>query len=368
MATAQQDQSSNGSAVRTPRIRSRYGDDIVALAQELKRIKDNTLDVVAPTRALSVDVVATKTSPQEVAVVVPNYGTYPLTRHGHDQLAEKTGIPVRYYQRMAETGQLDLLAANANAWLAREQGNDRRLVRITDGRVRAVLGAFYRTLDNYDLALLTMDRAKEHGAVVQQCDLSETRLYMKLTVPDWRESVKRGDDVVGGLMVSNSEVGDGRFVVEPFLYRLVCSNGLIGEYSIAQVHAGQRLEIGELVYSDETRRLADEALWAQVKDVIDATFDTTVLKEMVKQLRGLAKVEVPEPKEVTDVVAKNLSLSEERKNALVRYFAKEGDTMFGLVQGITRLAKDFEDPEDQVRLERYAGRIVSGKQKVREVA
>jgi hypothetical protein len=346
----------------------RYGDDIVAMAQELQRLRDGSFDVVAPTASLKAIVTENWLPSQiratEVELEVPEHGAYPLTRHGHTQLAEKTGIPYRYYEAMRVTGMQDLLAANVNAWLAREKGNDRRLIRVADGHVRAVLGAMYRVLDNFDLAMLTMDRAKEHGAVVQQCDLTETRMYVKLTVPDFREAIKRGDDVVGGLVVSNSEVGDGMFRVEPFLYRLVCSNGLIGTDALYKVHVGQRLEMGRLIYRDDTRRLADAALWSQVKDIIDATFDQTVLRELVLQLRGTTAIEVEKPSEVTDAVVKDLSLSEKQRDALIRYFAKEGDTVYGLVNGITRLAQDFELAEDQVRLERYAGQIVAGKVKV----
>ncbi|SRR6266545_2606966 len=361
----------NDNADRTLRIRGRYGNDIVALAQELQRVRESTLDVVAPTVSLRATATTERAAddpagvgPTEVRLEVPDHGTYALTRHGHAQLAEKTGIPFGYYERMQVAGMNGLVAENVNAWLGRQQGSDRRLVRIADGKVRAVLGASYRVLDNYDLAMLVMDRAKEHGASIQSADLTETRLYMKIVVPGYRESIKRGDDVVGGLVVSNSEVGNGAFRVEPFLFRLVCQNGMIGESSLYQVHVGKRLEIGELVFSRETRQLTDAALWSEVRDVMDGTFDQTVLREIVKKLRGTTKVEIEAPKEVTDVVAKNLGLSDERKTDLIRYFAKEGDTLYGLVQGVTRLAQDFEDAEDQVRLERYAGQIVAGKVRV----
>jgi hypothetical protein len=65
--------------------------------------------------------------------------------------------------------------------------------------------------------------------------------------------------------------------------------------------------------------------------------------------------------EVVDVTATELTLSDEKKTDLLRYFSKEGDTVFGLVQGITQLAQDFEAYEDQVRLERYAGEVLEQK-------
>src|SRR5439155_22108046 len=78
-------------------------------------------------------------------------------------------------------------------------------------------------------------------------------------------------------------------------------------------------------------------------------------RKLVEQLRGAAKITIQDPREVVDATAKDLDLSEEKKLDLLRYFAKEGDTVFGLVNGITRLAQDESDFDRRVDLERYAG-------------
>jgi len=40
-----------------------------------------------------------------------------LTEWAHSQLAEKTGIPKKYYDRMREAEEYELLAENINTWL-----------------------------------------------------------------------------------------------------------------------------------------------------------------------------------------------------------------------------------------------------------
>ncbi len=347
--------------------RTRYGDDIVALAEELKRLKESKIDVVASTTDL-------KAVPNEtnVKLDVPGFGQYPLTRHGHEQVAEKTGIPFRYYEKCMDRGFFDLVATNVNRWMGVDA--DKRLVRIADGHVRALLSDRYRVMDNYDLAFLTMERAQEHGAVVQRCDLTELRMYVKLIGPEAREfleftpeekaahtwhKVENPDTVVPGLVISNSEVGEGRFTVEPFVFREACSNGLILENTIYKVHLGSRMELGEIVFTDETRRKADDALWSETRDVIDATFDTKVFKAVIAKLRDAREHKIEKPKEVLDAVVADLEIPQERREDLVRYFAKEGETVFGLVNGITRLAQDMPNYEDQIRLERAAGKILA---------
>jgi len=352
---------------------------IVDLAQELERLKATTLDVVAGTATLKavtsndgIIIEETGENLGHLRLDIPDYGSYPLTRHGHEQLAEKTGIPFRYYERMQGARKYGLLADNVNSWLPFD--HDRRLIRIADGKVRAVLSDRYRVLDNYDLAMLVMERAKEHVAKVLESVLTETRMYIKLVVPeytaklDFTEEEKRdhtwhhaGDDeVIPGLVVSNSEVGDGAFRVEPFLFRSVCSNGVILEEGLYKVHLGSRLELGDLVFTDETRKLADRALWSKVQDIIDATFDEKLLKSVIAKFQATKEMRLEKPQEAFDVVVKDLTLSDEKRDQLLRFFGREGDTVFGLVNGITRLAQNFPDnPERQVELERYAGSMVS---------
>ena len=357
------------------------------MAKELEHQKKSMRDIVASTK----DIVATQGTldgnqrrPLELAI--NGKGVWPLTEHGHNQLAMKCGIPERYYWAMLDAGMTELTANNVNAWLSKQA--DKRLLRIADvdgsgiPKVRALLSDRYRPLDNFDLAMLTMERAKEHGAWPQECHLSETRMYIKLVVPsqlqylttpenrlrlsdftnpDTRFNMGASDlgrdPHVPGLIVSNSEVGDGAFRVEPFVYRLVCSNGLIGTDTLYKIHLGSKMEIGEL-FKDDTRQLLDKALWSQVRDIIDGTFKGEIMMAYLAKIHASKLQVIEEPKEVVDVAAKNLSLSDEKKLSLLQYFSAEGNTLFGLTNGITRLAQDFENYEDKIRLERFGGQIL----------
>ena len=101
-------------------------------------------------------------------------GSYSVTELARRQLAEKLKIPFAYFERM-RTEQPALLDRNVNTWL---QGDtDRRMIRILDGRVRAVLSDRYRRLDNYDLAenVLPMLQKLTY-ARFESVELTETRL------------------------------------------------------------------------------------------------------------------------------------------------------------------------------------------------
>jgi hypothetical protein len=347
---------------------------LVQIAQELERQRTTSLDFVHATRNIKAftheptGIGSAEEFPPKPELRLDfdlgaggKFGRYPLTRHGHNQLALKCGIPIRYYWAMIQEGMTDLTAENVNAWL--EKQADQRLIRILDGRVRAILSDRYRPLDNYDLAFQVMERAKEHEAEIIDASLTPTKLYIKVTVPQYREEVKAGDPYVPGLVVSNSEVGDGAFTVEPFMWRLVCKNGLIGPMRLYKIHLGGRLQLGELIFKDETKQKMDEALWAQVRDTIDATFSPKIFKAFMDQIRDAEQIPLDkvEAKEILDSTVKDLFLSDQKRLDLIKYWGKEGDTVCGFVNGVTRLAQDFEGYDHQVRAERYAGKLLEAR-------
>lgn len=374
------DENLGAGPVMNGRVPTKYRDKIEELARELARQKDGKHDFVLSTEKIEAKSTMMPVAPKSTKDLVLNFDrkegleTFPLTEYAHGQLATKCGIPERYYWAMLDAGMAELTAENVNAWLSKKA--ETRFIRTLDGKVRAILSDKYRPLDNYDLAFAVMDRAKEHGAKVQECELTERRMYIKIVVPEMQEQLDLdmfqgyqpgthdrvgyvdGDPIIPGLIVSNSEVGAGAFRVEPFLWRLVCQNGLIGMDSLYKIHLGQKLEIGEVnIFKTDTLQAQDDALWKQVRDIIDSTFEPKVLKALVEKLRGTRGIKVDVDRDI-DATVKNLSLSDKHRDDLLRYFGKESEDLFGLINGVTRLAQDFENYDTRVDIERYAGKML----------
>ena len=111
--------------------------DLRELIKEPERQKESKLDLIVDTSTL-------KAVPDEkdgIRLEIPGYGEFPLTNWAHGQLADKLGILRKYYERMRSSGKSELLAENVNAWLREKE---RRLIRILDGRIRAILSDRYR--------------------------------------------------------------------------------------------------------------------------------------------------------------------------------------------------------------------------------
>jgi len=326
--------------------------DLLGLVEELERQKENSFDLIVESQNLW----AIPDEEEGIRLGIPNKGQWYLPEWAHLQLAEKLGIPKKYYDRMREAGETELLADNINAWL---EGKERRLLRILDGKIRAILSDRYRIIDNYDLLFLALEEFKKKETVeIFRVDLTETMLYLKAIDRTLTASIVEEDIVYGGLILRNSEVGASAFRVEPFILRKVCANGLILEHSLKKVHLGrQTLEIGEIDWSDETKELEDKALWSKVRDIVRATFDREIFESWVEKLRESTNVKIEKPIEAVNNIVKLAGLNEERKNKLLMHFSEP--TKYGLINAVTSLASEVKNVDEQVRLEEFGGKILA---------
>jgi hypothetical protein len=325
--------------------------DLVSLVEELKRQKMNSFDIIAEDE----HIYAIPDENFGLVLGVYKTGRWPLTEWAHSQLAEKTGIPKKYYDRMLEAEEYELLAENINTWLR----GGRKLVRILDGKVRAILSDRYRIIDNYDLVFLALDEFQKKETIeIHRIDLTETMLYIKAIDRTLTETIKEEDIVYGGLVIRNSEVGASALRIEPFIFRRVCSNGLILPKILKKIHLGRQItEVNdEISWSDETRELEDKAFWSKVRDVIRATFDKQTFQSWVEKLKESTKIEIKKPMEAVNNIVGHLGLSEEQKQKLLMHFSET--TKYGLINAVTNLASQTKNVDEQVRLEEFAGEIL----------
>jgi hypothetical protein len=325
--------------------------DLLSVVKELERRRKNSLDLIAESQ----DICALPDKDFGILLGVLDRGMWPLTEWAHLQLAEKLGIPKRYYDRMREAGKTELLADNINAWLC---SKERRLIRILDGKIRAILSDRYKIIDNYDLVFLALDEFKKKETVeIYRVDLTETMLYLKAIDRTLTAEIREEDIVCGGLILRNSEVGASALRVEPFVLRKVCNNGLILQHSLKKIHLGrQTLEIGYINWSDETRELEDKTLWAKVRDIIRATFDREVFESWVTKLKESTTAKIEEPIEAVNNIVKHLGLNEEQKQKLLMHFSEH--TKYGLINAVTNLASETKNVEAQIKLEEFGGKIL----------
>ena len=270
---------------------------------------------------------------------------YGITRPASQQIAEKLEIPWKYYEKMLD-GDTALLMENVNTWL-RKDPERKFFIRGLQDDVRAFLSDKYRVIDHLDVLMCSLNELQGR-AEAEDCYLSGTNMYVKLKTPELKSFVKHvGDEIVGGMLLSNSETGHGAVNVKPRIFRVQCLNGMVME-SLAT----RKIHLGSGAVDME-----DDMAFLGIRRAIRGLFQQ--FGEIVNQLRDSTEVMVKEPNLVINNMVREYGLSEKQKENILMSFGVESDkTQYGIANAITRAAKSEENFETGLDMERLGGRLV----------
>ncbi len=337
------------------------GRSLVNLAQELERQLHSKKDLVVSSALMRHD---TNDEGDSCLVIEEGsgparYGITPLARR---QLADKLKIPYAYFERMRQS-QPVLLDRNVNTWL--QDDEDRRMIRTLDGQVRAVLSDRYRRLDNFDLAESVLPILQElPEARFESVELTDTRMYLKVVTPRLKYEMAPSDIVQAGVVITNSEVGQGTLSVQPLLYRLVCRNGLIAwDRSLRKTHIGRALgaeDEGVTVYKDDTLRADDKAFFLKVRDVVQSAVSEASFRQIAQKMQKTLKIPlIGDPVKTVEVLASRYDLNDVERSGVLRHLIAEGDLSgYGLVNAVTHYSQDVEDYDRATDFEVLGGKLI----------
>ncbi|CUP12927.1 Domain of uncharacterised function (DUF932) [Bacteroides xylanisolvens] len=201
-------------------------------------------------------------------------------------------------------------------------------------------------------------------AEIVSCEVTEGNLYLKIINKAIQAEVKPGDVVQAGFVVSNSEVGLGSLRVEPLVYRLVCSNGLIvNDYGQKKYHVGRQVkaeaESYEL-YSDETMEQDDKTFFMKTRDIVRAAANEAQFQMIVDKLKDTTHIPLAaEPMTAVKELGDRFQLNEEEQKAILQNLFIGGDhTQYGLLNAVTATANHTENYERATLLERIGGNLL----------
>lgn len=333
------------------------------LAVELRRQLNAKLDLLAPSRLMLCETAEPGAS--ALRLVVDNeQRSYRVGDIALRQIADKLRIPFGYFERM-RFEQPDLLDRNVNTWL-QAAGNETRLIRTLDGRARAFLSDRYRRLDNYDVAdyvLPILERLP--GANLVSAELTDSRMYIKYVCRQVNVEIAPGDVVCAGVVVSNSEVGWGHLTVEPLLFRLLCSNGLIAnELVLRKKHLGKTLQIQDEaveLYKDDTLQADDKAILLKVRDMVEAAVSEVTFRLIADKLRHTMGIKLAgDPVKSIEVLANRFALSENERSGVLRSLIEGSDLSgYGLVNAVTGYSQQVPDYDRATELETVGGKMLA---------
>lgn len=268
-----------------------------------------------------------------------------ITRPCHNQIAERLEIPIRYYVKM-ENEAPELLIENVNTWL-KEKPKD-LFIRGLGNSVRAFLSDRYRVIDHLDVLYCSLNELQAYEAVVEDCYLSETEMNIKVRSNQLKDFVRHKDDlIIGGLLLVNSETGHRALRVEPRMFRVKCTNGMVIEELVTrQIHLGDgNNEFDEMIYLSIRR---------SIRELLGR------FGEIIQILRETTEIKVKNPQRVINNVVEHYRLSEEQKENILIAFGMESEyDKYSIANAVTRAAQNEESWEKSLELERIGGRLIT---------
>jgi hypothetical protein len=286
-----------------------------------------------------------------------------INQIAHRQLGAHLKIPVDYYDRMLSQYP-DLLAQNVNTWLQREPST--RMVRTLGGTARAFLSNRYRRIDNIEIAKIVLPIIGQmNGAHFESCQITDSRMYLKVVNTRLEAEVVPGDIVQAGIIISNSEVGQGSVSIQPLVYRLVCSNGMVvNDAKARKYHTGRinTLEENFQLYSEETLAAEDHAFVKKIEDTVKAVVDKARFAQVIDLMRNAteAKMNTADVPKLVKLASKDFGIKDEESTGILQHLIEGKDlTLYGLSNAVTRHSQDVENYDRATQLESIGYKILS---------
>lgn len=348
------------------------GRSINDLAVEIQRQASTKKDYIANTAGVEV-------IPYEgdVAFGLKDVGEFKVNKIAHDQVATHTKIPTNYYERCRKEAP-ELLGANIREWFKKYPAP--RMFRTLDGRNRAFLSDKYQPFDNNDFVEAVLPVLADKKLNIMSCDVTDTRLYIKAVDEKMFSDVPVGykmgdgthkifDTCAPAIILSNSEVGFGKLVIETGVYTRACTNlALFASGGMTRRHVGARhkllenADVSDLedVLSAAAKKKTMEALWLQVRDVIAASFNEGTVKRRLEQIEASTqnKITAPVTKVIERVQERFLLSDGERESVLAHLITGGSLTQYGLQAAITRAAQDVESYDRSTEMEYLGGKVI----------
>jgi len=295
---------------------------------------------------------------------------WPMRTSAAEQLGARLKIPSAAVGYHLEQGEDDLLAESMTRALGRRQiaddegggrpthflvrGKQTQTALGNEVQARAILSSRYAVLDNSDVvdALDDLFRGQNVEARSSHEDWNGDSLNFNLLLPDTYTEKPNDSGYASGVTIANNEVGGGSVRVEPFLFRVICVNGIIWSRTGLELNLKQR-HVGVI---------SPRMLKAQIAQVLDRALPFTA--QIVENLELAKQVPIPNLTATIATLCRDMGLPKSTGNNWAKGYLTEArtteafrGTAFAVVNGLTRAAQEL-DAEGRRNLERMAGNIL----------
>lgn len=251
------------------------------------------------------------------------------------QMCGRLSIPVKYYRRLPN----EMKAVVANHDLRRLDGQS-HLLRGKGEWIRAFLSSDYVPYNNADIVERAYELLNDAPVSIKSSVLEETHLFVKVIS---EEIADPASGLKAGVMIGNSEVGLGSVSIEPFVFRLPCTNDLLVTQEKSFRHAHIHLTAYEL-----NRRMAQ---------ALSTAFG--VASSLMEDFLRTREEPVADPVETIRTLAEERKFSQKFSDQVVSSYQAEPElSRFGVINAFTSAAQKLA-PLQRIEIERFVGTLLA---------
>lgn len=286
-----------------------------------------------------------------------------ISEQAHRQIGTHLSIPAKYYNRMLNEYP-ELLTTNVNAWFERAAAP--RMLRVLDGTMRAFVSNRYLRIDHHEVSCAVMPVIGEMPDIrFVSCQITDSRMYIKLVNPHMQEEIAPGITVQSGLLISNSEVGLGSVAVQPLIYYPEYDAGMIiGVSSTKRVHSGPIYSVEEnFNIPPEQSYLRDGSPFlTQIRETVRETVDEPQFEQAVARIREAREAHFSDDRvlDIVQATGREFGVTESEQDGVLEELTADNDmSLYGLANAVTRHSQSVESYDRATTLEAIGYNILS---------
>lgn len=269
--------------------------------------------------------------------------TIPMSGFARGEFCGKLSIPSRYITRCIESNNPALAAENMNYWLQDDKRN--LFIRNYHGVCRGVLSGSYSTYDAPEILTTLAEVFDPAKFALKGSFINEERLHLRMI--DQTLLDIDGEDLYAGITLDSSDIGRSGLSVKFFIWKQVCTNGLVISKSAAKMFKQKHIGINHDDFAEGLTSGLNS--FYELKDKVAESIKATREIPLSNDLEAL----------IEDVKAAT-KLSDEAAEKVIEVMQiKYAPNRWGLINGITEVAQDYT-LETRLQLEEIAGSMLAG--------
>jgi hypothetical protein len=222
-----------------------------------------------------------------------------------------------------------------------------------DNTIRAFLSEKYAVVNNVWMLEKILENLGNREVLATRWRGNADTLYGELIFPEEKQTFN-DSDYYPGISIGNSEIGQRRVSLDAFVYRLVCTNGMIERNSIGGRQNWKHLG---------TPKLKDIERW--ITSRLETGFDPQM--QLIERVQNAISVKIPEIAlgAVFSQILSNISIDFNSQKKAWKYIDHErgvsgsdANSLFGIHSAVTRYVQTLPN-EEWVKTEENAEKILT---------